>query len=295
MVGNHLVQFADAFRARLVFGVNAHSTDGVEVVVLFKILVGVVENHERAFLYRLQFCREAGFQRIEVGGGLGGVVPVFGGVGGVNGGQFGRGLLKQQFAAGDAQPKVRVVGAVVVAVMVMAVFMIVIVMGIAVVVVMVFMFVVIIVVAFFPHSAVAGRQRVEVGQRRPFDAVLFGAFFEQRRHESFKFVADVEDEVGFGDVFRIRRFHLVAVRRALFDEQFGFADTVHHLRDQRVQRLDGGDDFRRGVGMAGDADEGGEEDVFHVWSPVLLFQVKSLRGTPGRLCLAQQDTLLATG
>ena len=80
-----------------------------------------------------------------------------------------------------------------------------------------------------------------------------------------------------------------------FDYHGQQADAVHHLRDQRVQRLDGGDDFRRGVGMAGDADEGGEEDVFHVWSPVLLFQVKSLRGTPGRLCLAQQDTLLATG
>ena len=103
-------------------GSTRTSTDGVEVVVLFKILVGVVENHERAFLYRLQFCREAGFQRIEVGGGLGGVVPVFGGVGGVDGGQFARGLLKQQFAARDAQPEVRVVGAVVVAVMVMALF-----------------------------------------------------------------------------------------------------------------------------------------------------------------------------
>ena len=265
VVGNHLVQFADAFRARFVFGIDAHGADGIEVVVFFKVLVGIVEDHERPFLHRLQLRGKVAFQRVQSGGGLGGVVFVFGGVGAIDCGQFFRDLIEQQLAARHAQPQVRVVSAVVVTVMVMAVFMIVIVMGIAVVVVMVFMIVVIIiVVAFFPHAAVAGRQRVEVGQPCPFNGVFFFAFFQKRRHEGFEFVADVHDDIRFCDAFRIRRFHLVAMRRALFDEQFGFADAIHHLRHQRMQRLDGGDDFRRGEGLAGNAHECGQQDFFPV-------------------------------
>ena len=211
----------------------------------------------------MQLRAKVAFQRVQSGGGLGGVVFVFGGVGAIDCGQFFRDLIEQQLAARHAQPQVRVVSAVVVTVMVMAVFMIV--MGIAVVVVVVFMIVVIIiVVAFFPHAAVAGRQRVEVGQPCPFNGVFFFAFFQKRRHEGFEFVADVHDDIRFGDAFRIRRFHLVAMRRALFDEQFGFADAIHHLRHQRMQRLDGGDDFRRGEGLAGNAHECGQQDFFHV-------------------------------
>ena len=123
--------------------------------------------------------------------------------------------------------------------------------------------VIIIVVAFFPHAAVPGRQRKEIGQVRPFDDVRFFAFLQKRRQEGFQFVADVDDDIRLGDAFRIRRFHLITMRRALLDEQFRFADAVHHLRHQRMQRLDGGDDFRRGKSLARNADEGGEQQFFH--------------------------------
>ena len=81
--------------------------------------------------------------------------------------------------------------------------------------------------------------------------MVFLSFFDERRDEGFQRGADVDDQIGFGDGLYVAGFALITVRRALFDEQDGFADAVHDLCDQGVQRLDGGDDLRRGKGMAG--------------------------------------------
>ena len=45
-------------------------------------------------------------------------------------------------------------------------------------------------------------------------------------------MTNVNDDIRFSNAFRIRRFHLITVRRTLLDEQFGFTNTVHHLRYQ---------------------------------------------------------------
>ena len=96
-------------------------------------------------------------------------------------------------------------------------------------VVIVAVIVMMVMATFFPQTAVPRRQRIQVGQVQPFDAVYLRAFLQKRRDEGFQLMADIDDQIGLIDRFRVRRLHLIAVRRALPDKQFRFGDAVHHL------------------------------------------------------------------
>ena len=89
------------------------------------------------------------------------------------------------------------------------------------------------------------------------------AFLQKRRDEGLQLMADIDDQIGLIDRFRVRRLHLIAVRRALPDKQFRFGDAVHYLGGKRLHRLDGGDNFRCGQRLATDRDEGSEDKFLH--------------------------------
>ena len=106
---------------------------------------------------------------------------------------------------------------------------------------------VMIILVRFPVAALARRQQRDARGAVELDDVgVAGERGEWLGEEAFEDGADPEHEIRRLDLARIRRSQRIDVRRApAGDDEPWLADARHHAGNERMDRLDADDDFRR--------------------------------------------------